>query len=119
MAKLKAKDYKTIIARTLAGDSRSAISIDLPVDRRRVSKFLCDVVDGCLTDCLYEALKDDLTPEVIEQLKKKQPVGRSRKHDFISVAKRESKSDEEYERVMKAWQHGYATGYNLGRAKEE
>ena len=117
MAKLFKKDYIQIIERTIAGETRASIADDLPVDRRRVSKIICDFVDGSESNNLKKLMADFLTDSVRQKLKKSMQIGRSRKHQFIEYAQKNSKTKEEYDLLMKAWQHGYETGYNLGRGK--
>jgi hypothetical protein len=119
MAKLTKKHYIQIINRAMAGDTRTEIAKHLPVDRRRVSKIICDIVDGGLTNYLSELLVDEITPSVIVKLKETMPVGRSKKAAFIAYAEREARDDTEYQRMINSWQGGYQTGYNQARAKEE
>lgn len=115
MAKLTKAHLVEMINRAIAGEDRASIAKDMPVVRGRVSKILCDMVDGTLTDSFKELLADVLTPEVLEKLKSTMPVGRSKKNRFINYAEATARDDRELENMLAAWQDGYGTGYNLGR----
>ena len=117
MAKLKAKDYKTIIDRTIAGDTRSAIAKDLPVDRRRVSKIICDLVDGVESDYIRNVLGDYFDENRKELVRSKMNPGRSRKHKFLEMVDKKTNSPIIRQLMIESYEFGYSTGYNCGRAR--
>jgi len=44
--KLFKKHYVEIINRTIAGETRSSIAKDMPVDVRRICRIVCDFADS-------------------------------------------------------------------------
>lgn len=115
MAKLKRHHYIEIIDRTINGESRTDIAKDLPVDQRRVSKIICDLVDGLESDYLRETLGDYFDSTRKDLLRKRMNPGRSRKIKFMEHVERTARDDKERQRMIESYETGYSGGYNLGR----